>query len=948
MKRTSATGRIPAFLSGRITKSGLSKIFFLFILFSFSRSFSQPLSKTEFRKMFTQGNLMILEGFYDTAARVFIRLNTSDPSNANVNYKIGFCYLHIPGQKAKAIPYLQNALKQTSGAYHEDDPSEKNAPENAMYYLGQAYHYAYRFDEALEQFNKFREIIGKWNLNLVKEIDHWSEMSKNAKELVARPVPCTITNLGDSVNCQFADYSPVISADESMLAFTSRRMGTGGATNKTINDDFFEDIWVCYRGPYGSWTQAKGISRTINTDGNEATIGLSADGQELYVYRDDNGDGNIYLSTRDGDFWNAPAKIDANNVNSNNWEPSACVTADGNTMYFVSNRPGGLGGRDIYQCHLMPDKTWSEPENLGPSINTPYDEDAPFIHPDGTTFFFSSTGHNSMGGFDVFYSTKVANTVWTAPINLGYPINTTDDDIYFVTSSDGRRAYYASFRPGGKGEKDIYMVSMPKAIVKSVAILVGYLKNRDGSVIPKNSFVTTISSKGQIISNRPNESTGKFVQSLFPGQNYEISIKSDGNIVFDDKFFLPEDSSYQNLGRGFFQRTILIGDTTNLFSMKKVKDTVSKTVLTPMEGKILLSKDPNDAAKNLTIQLLNSQGNIISSSVTNDKGQFNFQNIPSDQKYLLKIDENDSLLKSHQQFYLANNEGKIIMPSTQEGKFFLFKHISPELNKLSTLEAGDAPLSKATMSGKLATGEKGNPVLANTKINLLDGKGNILQQKTTDKAGNFSFGDIPSDNIYSISINDKGSSPSDKQKIYLINQRAALIRMVSKLGDYFIFENLPVDLNKLSSIDVIDDVPLIEMKGKLLKSIHAADGIANIGVKLIDNKGKMIQQTRTDASGSFRFEKLSTESNYTIKISENDPQLSSFNKIFLANEADKVVKIIDLNKKELSFKNVPADLMKLAEMKDVYITQPEKNDSATTIQHKNMLYPGDEKFDFVV
>src|ERR1035437_2376478 len=278
---------------------------------------AQPISKSQFKQQFTQGNLMILDNFYDTACRTFLALNKTDPSNANVNYKIGICYLHLPGQKSKAIPYFENAIKQTTGDYREDDPAEKNAPEDAAYYLGQAYHYAYRFDEAIAQFKKFRDMVGKWNLNLVKEIDHRTEVSKNAKELTAHPVECTITNLGDSVNSPFADYSPVISADESVLAFTSRREGTGGPKNKTFDDNFFEDIWICYQGKYGTWTKAKGISNTINTDGNEATIGISADGQQLYVYRDDNGDGNIYISNLDGDYWDAPYKIDANNVNSN-------------------------------------------------------------------------------------------------------------------------------------------------------------------------------------------------------------------------------------------------------------------------------------------------------------------------------------------------------------------------------------------------------------------------------------------------------------------------------------------------------------------------------------------------------------------------------------------------------------------------------------------------------
>ncbi|TAL57857.1 MAG: hypothetical protein EPN85_13075 [Bacteroidetes bacterium] len=929
-------------------KKLFSKLLVLFFLLVSYQSISQPISKSEFKQLFTQGNLMILEKFYDTAAKVFLKLNTSDPSNANINYKIGICYLNIPGEKAKAIPYLENALKQTAGNYLEDEPSEKNAPEIAMYYLGQAYHYSYRFDEAMQQFKKYRDIIGKWNLNLVKEIDHWTEMNRNGKELTAKPVECTITNLGDSVNCEFADYSPVISADESMLSFTSRRLGTGGAANKTLNDEFLEDIWLCNRGPYGTWTKAKGISRTINTENNEATIGLSADGQELYVYRDDgNGDGNIYISALDGDYWNAPAKIDANNINSKKWEPSACVSADGNTIYFVSDREGGSGGRDIYQCKRLSNHTWSQPENLGPSINTPYDEDAPFIHPDGTTFFFSSTGHSSMGGFDVFYSNRVANGVWTKPINMGYPINTTDDDIYFVTSSDGRRAYYASFRPEGKGEKDIYMVSMPKPIVKSVAILVGYLKNKNGSTIPKNSLVTTKSTKGEIVSNKPNEASGKFVQSLFPGQSYEITIEANGNTVFSDKFFLPEDSSYQNLGRGFFQRIIFMGDTANLFSMKKATDTAFKFETAPVDGQILLSRNSNDPAQNLSIQLLNSQGNLIASTTTDKDGKFKFQNIPSDQKYMIKIDENDPMLKSKDQFYLANNEGKIVLPSTQEGKFFLFKHLSPDMNKLNPLESTDTPVITSAMTGKLATDEKGKTGLANTSINLLDETGKTIQKKTTDKSGNFSFEGLTSDKNYTISIDEKDPAMSDARKLYLVNQRDALIRRVRKLGDYFVFENLPSDLNKLGSIEMTDTAQLVYMKGKVLKSNNPNDVLANLNLKLVDNKGQVIQTTKTDASGSFKFDKLSADHNYTVKFNDDDPLLTSLKKAYLSNEADKAVKVIDLNKKGSSFKDLPADLMRLGEIKESDLTQPGKAGS-NDIVHQVLMNPDDKNFDFVV
>lgn len=925
-------------------KKIFAKLCLSFFIISSYPTFSQSLSKSQFKDYFTQGNLMMLDNFYDTAVRTFLALNKFDAANANVNYKIGVCYLHLPAQKLKSIPYLENAIKQTSGEYREDEPNEKNAPEDALYYLGQAYHYAYRFDEAIEQFKKFRGIIGKWNLNLVKDVDHWMDVSKNAKELILKPVECTITNLGDSINSEFADYSPVISADESILAFTSRRLGTGGPDNKTIDDLYYEDIWVSNRGEYGTWRKSKSISKTINTDGNEATIGMSADGQQLYVYRDDNGDGNIYISKLDGDYWNAPYKIDASNINSTKWEPSACISADGNTMYFVSDRPGGYGGRDIYQCHRLPNRNWSEPENLGPTINTSYDEDAPFIHPDGVTFFFSSTGHYSMGGFDIFYSTKVANNIWTNPVNMGYPINTTDDDIYFVTSSDGRRAYYASFRPNGKGEKDIYMVSMPKPFVKTVAILVGWLKNRDGSPIPPNSTVTVKSSKGESTASKANEASGKFVQSLFPGQDYEITIEANGNKVFNDKFFLPMDSSYLNLGRGFFQRTIYLGDTTRWFSLNKVTDTSSAISTAPMDGKILLSENANDPATNLTIQLLNSRGNIIASTVTDSKGNFKFPEIPTKQKYIIKIDESDPLLATHNKFFLANNDGKVIMPSTQEGNFFLFKNLNPDTNSLSRFEVKDTAIAYTAMIGTLV-GNDGKKGLAKAKVILKDETGKVVMEKTTNKSGHFSFEKIPADKNYSLSLKDNDPALTNNRNLFLANQKEEIIKKVEKMADYFIFQNLPADLNTLKAMDMTDSTHLVAMNGKIVKSNNPGDGIPNLELTLSDKKGKLIEKTKTDNSGSFRFEKLSSESNYAINVITTDPALAYLKKIYLANQANKIVRKIDLDNKTPAFKNLPADLMQLVELKDQFLTQENNDNNAIP----RPFYNGDDaKYDFVV
>jgi outer membrane protein OmpA-like peptidoglycan-associated protein len=326
--------------------------------------------------------------------------------------------------------------------------------------------------------------------------------------------------------------------DESVIMFTSNRKGTGGDNNMTPEGDYFEDIWVCYRKPDGSWTQARSIGPTINTFDNEATIGLSADAQQLFIYKDDNGDGNIYVSELNGDMWSGPEKLGEDNgsvktdINTSAWEPSACITADGNTIYFVSDRVGGFGGTDIYRVVRLPNGSWSMAQNLGPTINTMYDEDAPFIHPDGKTLFFSSKGQKTMGGYDIFYSQRF-DSGWSAPRNVGYPINTADDDIFYALSADGKRAYYSSVRPGGLGDKDLYCVNLEDPMTGSVVVLKGKITFNGGDSLPPgvNIRIRDGDSGEELPDVKPNSKTGRYILVLTPGsqpvKNFVVTYEAD-------------------------------------------------------------------------------------------------------------------------------------------------------------------------------------------------------------------------------------------------------------------------------------------------------------------------------------------------------------------------------------------------------------------------------------
>jgi len=642
------------------------------------------------RVLFTQGNLMMSENFVDSALGTFQVLYSVDTTNCNVCYFLGELYLLTDTRKELALPYLKKASKHVIDKYIPDDPWEKNAPPNVYYYLARAQHLNYQFDTAINNLNKFKNLLPADD-NRLKDIDYWVACCNNAKELMKSPVDCKIINMGDSINTIYPDYSPVITADEQEILFTSRRPSPIDSS-KDINGNYYEDIWASYAKPDGSWTSAEDIGSPINTPGSEASLSLSPDGQQLILYREgEHGDGNIYISNLNGYQWSNPELIDTANqgeVNSSSLDPFASFSPDKKTLFFSSNRPGGFGGTDLYEIAIGSDGKWGQPVNLGQSVNTEYDEDAPFIHPDDSTLFFSSKGHNTMGGFDVFMATENANGQWDHVQNMGYPINTPDDDIYFKLSTDGRRGYYSSVRPEAYGRKDIYEVIFKKPLpVKPMAVLVGYITSRDnGGRLPND--ITIVSSEltgGYSVTAHVNPRTGKFLQVLRPNQNYNITINTQGHRVFNQKFFLPSDSSYTSLSRAFFRTKIILGDTTNVFATRG-------TLLTAkaegsMQGKMLLNNDPLEPLSVMPLKLIDEHGNVIQTVFTSNDGSFGFSHLPADHKYTIKADLSDSKLKHLKKLYMANAKGEIIRNYDESiKKTYLFHDLPVDLNSLPELE----------------------------------------------------------------------------------------------------------------------------------------------------------------------------------------------------------------------------------------------------------------------
>lgn len=526
-----------------------NKIVLLLSLLCAMPAFAQE--DKDFRQKFTDGNYHIEYQNYGLAVPLFKELAAAEPDNSNLNYKVGFTIIKSNRNKRNAIPYLEKAILNISENYDDLNPYEKKAPVVAYYYLANAYHVANRLDEAIATYNKFMEEAGKKHF-MQPEAARQIVMVNNAREFMATPTKVNITNLKDSINSQYPDYSPVITIDESALYFTSRReTSTGGSV--ALDGQYYEDIYVSVKEG-DVWGAAKPIGPSINTADHEATIGLSADGQTLFIYKGDEG-GSLHMSELVGKEWSVPVKL-GSDINTPSWETHAALSADGRTLYFVSDRDGGMGGRDIWFAKKLPNGQWARAQNAGNTINTPYDEESPFIHPDGKQLFFSSTGHKSMGGFDIFFSDLQENGTWGVPQNIGYPINTTDDDIFYVPSADGKRAYLSSLRDDGMGEKDIYMITSVDAMDRPLTVLVGYVKPIPGEQLPQNMLITVTGTDiNEPLTFKPNIATGKYVITLPPG-NYTITYEAEGEQFFAEDVFVPAESAYKQINKEIDMETL--------------------------------------------------------------------------------------------------------------------------------------------------------------------------------------------------------------------------------------------------------------------------------------------------------------------------------------------------------------------------------------------------------
>ncbi|OFX58525.1 MAG: hypothetical protein A2046_05520 [Bacteroidetes bacterium GWA2_30_7] len=516
-----------------------------------------------FKDIYFNAESLLDAGNYKEAVINYQELLKMQPNNANICFKIGYCYVNTILEKDKSIQYLETASKNISDKYNGDSEKEKNAPVDVLYWLGKAYHVNYKFEEAIKILNEYKPKIEIENKDLISEVDKTINYCKNGLELIKNPVTFNITNLGSGINTEFSEHSPVFSADESVLIFTSKREGTTGG-KKFENGEFYEDIYISNKKENGTWSTPNTAGVNINTSENEATIGLSIDGQTLFIYKDDNGDGNIYYSVLNGEEWSIPEKFGPT-INTKSRETHASISADGNYIYFTSERKGGYGGLDIYVVKRLPGGGWGDAQNLGTKINSPFNEEGPFIHPDGVTLFFSSEGHNSIGGYDIFYSVIDNETrLCTEAKNIGYPINTAENDVFYVPTPDGKRAYYASYQANGVGSSDLYLITLSESEEKQLTVISGVIEKNDKSIRNVNIVVTNLKDKTVVGNYTPNSKTGKFLFILTPG-DYNVLYESDDKLYYSENIKVEEGSAYKQINKAINLAPILIGDINETY-----------------------------------------------------------------------------------------------------------------------------------------------------------------------------------------------------------------------------------------------------------------------------------------------------------------------------------------------------------------------------------------------
>jgi hypothetical protein len=490
-------------------------------------------------------------GNYVSAMNIYKEILADKPKDANIIFHIGECFFmmgDMPSAKEQFIKAIQTDTKEAGEAH---------------LYLGRMLLTAGKLDSAETELTAYKGLAGKDSKVKESDVMHYLHMVQTAKELMAKPDDVQITNLGENINSPFDDKRPSVTADGKMMIFTSQRPDSKGAVDIQGDNKPFDHIYMAtWNDTSKSWNAAEMMAGAINGPGHSACSSITADGKQIFIYRNNEEDakgGEIFVSKiSTSGKWGNP-KIMERPINTSYFEDGAVLTADGNTLFFISERgqdvkaaggQRGYGNGDIWMAKRKSKTEWENPVNLGPEVNTPYDEGGICITPDGKTLFFCSEGHNSMGGYDIFKTTLV-NGKWTTPVNLGYPINSVNNETSICLSVDGNTGYISSNRPGGLGERDIYKVDLSNWDIYSnkkkgeIALAIGpsivkgtVFTGESGN--PLAAELVFYDETGAEVGRTTSSDDGNYFITLEGDHSYQVKIEVKGCKTIDEKFKLEK------------------------------------------------------------------------------------------------------------------------------------------------------------------------------------------------------------------------------------------------------------------------------------------------------------------------------------------------------------------------------------------------------------------------
>lgn len=572
---------------------------------------------TDNKNDFYYAESRILFEDYKEALPSYQRLLKIYPDNNNLKYRIGQCYINTPGEKDKAITYLEDAVKNINPKYKEGKFRETGAPYDALYYLANAYRINNQLNMAIETYLLFKKNLDSevYDSNIV---NLQVQSCLNAQELMSMKLFIKESNLGDMINEGRSEFNPVVSDNEDLMVFSR-------------SEAFFDAIYYTTK-VNGKWSGPVNMNEILTVDRDLFPTSISNDGKTLYLYSSADYDGIIYTSRIENGTWTPIVKLNEN-INTKYWESHATVSHDNKKLYFTSNRKGGYEGLDIYVSERDSTGDWGPAKNLGPVINTPYNEESPFLSKDDKTLFFSSRGHFNMGGYDIFYSTLLPNGEWSVPLNVGFPLNSTDDDVFFKPMNEGYEGYFAKEQTGGFGQQDIYHIEIfsddhpRKFFVRGMVKVADLISNINDSV---KISAMNIKNPNQTLIVYSNPRTGEYEFQL-PQGNYQITYEIDGGEKTVRNIDLPLTNPTDSfvLPGTILPKTDFTADL-NVESNKTISVAKGDSILFPIKV------EPNSL---LTIEhwsgdsLISSEQYLVTDSI------FNYKMVPAsgDNKVVFKL-----------------------------------------------------------------------------------------------------------------------------------------------------------------------------------------------------------------------------------------------------------------------------------------------------------------------